>query len=984
MIRRVLAGSLYWRRACGRAAGAERRGTLRRPLRIIPADCQTVAEAGLPLYDHIVNQPLRAFAEPVPIRWRDLGRQVAASASAEPSRHSIISLPNPCIVPGGRFRAVYWDSFWTLQGLLVSGMTDTAKGVLLNFAYLIDQYGFIPNGNRVYYIRQSEPPVLALMIDHYIKHPNVPPTDADFVLRKMLPYLEKEYKFWMKERSTTFHFRGQALTLNRYTGGGLSTPRPESYFEDYHHAQEILNKSIQSTPTSYGNVAAGAESGLDFSTRWLDSASADFLTIRTRSIVPVDLNALLCATENVLSDLYQLTGDPVRADSYRQLALDRGDAIQSVFWNSRAKMWRDYDLRRQDQRPTFYLSLLTPAAERCSGRGVDITSSEFMADLLTSRDLIGVPCGIPNGQAPVRREGTKPDTGGGARPGGFLVASVGSRFPGAVRRLPLLNPHFTTVRHSSGAFIPEAPIFPADALDIIERIGVIFSARRQSLPEEDGARADASAKSGSFPVEEVVATLQRDGYAAVRVQLAQLFSVAGELAPRQRLLLASACQLILLQRRSRLRVLSATLAAPGELSDTALHALRKCRDTEREVVVDVACGLSRALQYAVAEDLRVELNSVVEPLVGQLWTGGNREFTMARFLTVLNTLLTSVGRLISGQELPETVEMANKPDLIRDLDQVEDFVDAQLFETDVEFAVGMHSDYDAADWEYFANEYRGACRILVHMNWTYAVVHATDVHSGAANELMDAVKKQLNGKSKDFVALGEVDLEGIVDRLGCGIVHLRKVDKILKFSKRLTGKFPNPAVIACEVSFTHETITHLFVEAANLLGPTTDFQYCIVVKVNDEPPEKDAFWANLYVFHRVSHPRTKPPTTDEDSCRPAHNSLPVGSGHTAEYEVSGEKVTNRQVETMTAAEILRVFDMHLVFHHRADERNINDRVQFDLDILYPDGSSRLFTVLLEDDYFDYVLDEWQEYWKKQAAKKSLAKLYPFRICHKDK
>ncbi|XP_055355210.1 uncharacterized protein LOC129600684 isoform X2 [Paramacrobiotus metropolitanus] len=577
------------------------------------------------------------------------------------------------------------------------------------------------------------------------------------------------------------------------------------------------------------------------------------------------------------------------------------------------------------------------------------------------RQLTGIPCGIPNGQVPVRREGTQPDTGGGARPGAFLVASVGSRFPGAFRRPPLLKPRCTAVRRSS-RFIPEAPVPLADAHDIIERL-------REKLSEaDDSAGADASAASGSFPVEEVVAALQRDGYAAVRVQLAYLFSVADELDPRQCLRLASACQLILLQRRSRLKVLSATLTAPGELSDSALHALRKCRDTEREAVVDVAYGMSKALWYAVSEELRVECSSVVTPLVGELLNGSYREETTGRFLTVLDTLLSSVGRLISGQELPETLEMANKPPLIRDLDQVEAFVNAQLFETDVEFAVGMHSDYDAADWEYFANEYRGACRILVHMNWTYAVVHATDVHSVAATELMDAVKKQLNGKSKDFVAYRGVDLEGIVDRLGCGLVYPRKVEEILKFSKRLTGKFPNPAVIACEVSFTHETITHLFLKAANLLGPTTDFQYCIVVKVNAEPPEKGAFWANLYVFRRVSHPHTKQPTTDEESCRPAHI-----SSHAAEYEVSGEKVTNRQVETMTAAEILRVFDMHLMFQHRADESSINDRVQFNLDILYPDGSSRLFTVLLEDDYFDDVLDEWQEYWKKQAAKKSLAK-----------
>ncbi|XP_055355199.1 uncharacterized protein LOC129600676 isoform X2 [Paramacrobiotus metropolitanus] len=480
----------------------------------------------------------------------------------------------------------------------------------------------------------------------------------------------------------------------------------------------------------------------------------------------------------------------------------------------------------------------------------------------------------------------------------------------------------------------------------------------------DAASADDSAASGSFPVEEVVATLQRDGYAAFRGQQAQLFSVADELAPRQCLLLASACQLILLQRRSRLKVLSATLAAPGELSDSALHALRSCRDTEREAVLGVAGGMSKALRYAVSEELRVELGSVVEPLVGQLFTGGDRQETTARFLAVLDTLLSTVGRLISGHELPESLEMSNKPALIRDLDQVQALVAARLFATDVAFAVGLHSDYDTADWEYYADEYRGSCRLLVHMNWTYAVARASAVHSGAVSQLMDAVKKQLNPSidDDDFTSYAAVDLEGIADRLGCGIVYKAKVDEILTFSSLLTGDAPSPDVIACQVAFTHEKTTHAFLKAANLLGPATQIQYCLAVKFSDQPPEQEAFWAALYVFRRVADPRTMTPTNEVDS-----RAAPGAKGHKKPFEVSGEKVYDRQVQTMSAADILRVFDMHLVYTHRAVESNIHDRVQFNLDILYPDGSSRQFTVPLGR-YFVQLLKDWKGYWCRRSKK----------------
>ena len=38
-------------------------------------------------------------------------------------------MEKPFIVPGGRFREMYyWDSYWTIQGLLVSQMKETVKG----------------------------------------------------------------------------------------------------------------------------------------------------------------------------------------------------------------------------------------------------------------------------------------------------------------------------------------------------------------------------------------------------------------------------------------------------------------------------------------------------------------------------------------------------------------------------------------------------------------------------------------------------------------------------------------------------------------------------------------------------------------------------------------------------------------------------------------------------------------------------------------
>ena len=80
----------------------------------------------------------------------------------------------------------YWDSYWTIQGLLVSEMYDTVKGIkdwlsrvkiddfpnvflgmLQNFVQLIQAVGHIPNGNRIYYTRRTQPPLFISMVEAY-------------------------------------------------------------------------------------------------------------------------------------------------------------------------------------------------------------------------------------------------------------------------------------------------------------------------------------------------------------------------------------------------------------------------------------------------------------------------------------------------------------------------------------------------------------------------------------------------------------------------------------------------------------------------------------------------------------------------------------------------------------------------------------------------------------------------------------------------
>ena len=112
----------------------------------------TYSENYVPLKDRTVIQHIEGL-------WDVLTRET------KESNNSLIPLPYPFIVPGGRFREMfYWDSYFTMLGLQISKRVDLIQNMVDNFAYLIDHFGYIPNGNRTYFLGRSQPPFFAAMI----------------------------------------------------------------------------------------------------------------------------------------------------------------------------------------------------------------------------------------------------------------------------------------------------------------------------------------------------------------------------------------------------------------------------------------------------------------------------------------------------------------------------------------------------------------------------------------------------------------------------------------------------------------------------------------------------------------------------------------------------------------------------------------------------------------------------------------------------
>ncbi len=227
--------------------------------------------------------------------WNTLKRQPDEKQSG-----TLIPLPYPYIIPGGRFREIYyWDSYFTMLGLQKDNQIEMIQNMVDNFTYLIDLYGFIPNGNRTYYLSRSQPPFYTLMVKLLAE------SKGDSIYMKFLSSIEKEYDFWMNgtdklTNGITAYRRVVKLPdgeiLNRYWDD-VNTPRAESYHEDIKTANEAsLQIPGRNQEDVYRHIRAAAESGWDFSSRWLipdKKNKFNLYTIHTTDIIPVDLNSLV-------------------------------------------------------------------------------------------------------------------------------------------------------------------------------------------------------------------------------------------------------------------------------------------------------------------------------------------------------------------------------------------------------------------------------------------------------------------------------------------------------------------------------------------------------------------------------------------------------------------------------------------------------------------------------------------------------------------
>jgi alpha,alpha-trehalase len=305
--------------------------------------------------------------------WATLTRQ----PDQQKEGSSLLPLPYPFVVPGGRFREMYyWDSYFTMLGLKESGQTDLLESMVKNFDHIIKTYGHIPNGTRSYYLTRSQPPFFAPMVDLLAS------IKGNDVYKTYLPSLEKEYEFFMEGfkdvKEGEPHRRvvkmQNGTVLNRYWDDS-PTPRQESYREDVLTADTMVTNRMMTMrfkdeasmnkarsdfyAEAYTHLRAAAESGIDFSTRWFKDEKS-IHTIETTNMIPPDLNALMYHLEETIALAYKLQGNNKKQKYFEKCAALRKEAVDTYCYDANSGYYYDYNFNESSQEKIVTLAGMYP------------------------------------------------------------------------------------------------------------------------------------------------------------------------------------------------------------------------------------------------------------------------------------------------------------------------------------------------------------------------------------------------------------------------------------------------------------------------------------------------------------------------------------------------------------------------------------------------------------------------------------------------
>jgi alpha,alpha-trehalase len=343
-----------------------------------------------------VPSAVASVQEQCKVEVRNLPRKIVHMGDvrvAEIPDEGLLYLPNPYVVPGGRFNEMYgWDSYFIILGLVEDKRTDLARDMVENFFFEIENYGAILNANRTYYFTRSQPPFLTSMIREVYEHQTGKPLSKAW-LAKAYNYAQRDYALW----SAPPHLAGDT-GLARYDDIGEG-PVPEmaddsNYYPDVirwllaHpeiHTDYLVDAPDDPTPAQAADLAktscditaskvcahahmeghrlssdfyrgdrAMRESGFDPSFRFGPFSGS------TSHYAPVCLNSLLYKYERDMAHFATLLGRTAEAAQWDQRAATRRAAINKYLWNPAARMFYDYNYTTHQPSTYNYITAFYP------------------------------------------------------------------------------------------------------------------------------------------------------------------------------------------------------------------------------------------------------------------------------------------------------------------------------------------------------------------------------------------------------------------------------------------------------------------------------------------------------------------------------------------------------------------------------------------------------------------------------------------------
>jgi alpha,alpha-trehalase len=322
------------------------------------------------------------------------------------SRQGLLYLPEPYVVPGGRFNEMYgWDSYFIQLGLLRDGRIPLARDMADNFLYEIRQYGKILNANRTYYLSRSQPPFLTQMLLGVYQRTH----DRQW-LEAAVPPVEAYYRYWTGEPHLT-----PATGLSRYFDLGEG-PAPEvvaserdsegrthyelvrQYFRThkvtaYDSAQYYDAAADRLTPLFYKGDRSMRESGFDPSSRF-GPFNIDILHYN-----PVCLNSLLYLMETETAEIMGILNRTPEQALWTKRAQRRAALVNNLMWDQHDGLYYDYEFVHHRLRPYPFLTTFYPL-------WAGIASREQAARVLANLHIFEQPGGL---QTSTNRSGNQWD-----------------------------------------------------------------------------------------------------------------------------------------------------------------------------------------------------------------------------------------------------------------------------------------------------------------------------------------------------------------------------------------------------------------------------------------------------------------------------------------------------------------------------------------------------------------------------------------------